>query len=283
MSVALSHAKKVIECPSFDFKKYVGAGNDFIIIDNLKAKLAFSTELLAKLCNRHYGVGADGIILLQYSNIADFKMLYFNSDGGQAEMCGNGLRCLVRFIASHVKQQDSYSIEVNQDVYQATIKGDLVLVKWPEPKEVNWSVKLKLGSKEFNGAYLNTGVPHFVCPLQHSFEGIDVEEVGRAIRKHSFFHPSGANVNFIYFDPAKQELLVRTYERGVEAETLACGTGVVASALTFAYYNEGASLLKVRCHSGERMEVSFILEDKKFHSITLAGPAKEVFQAKWEA
>ncbi|MCH1429419.1 MAG: diaminopimelate epimerase [Chlamydiales bacterium] len=282
MSAALSQAKKALECPSFDFKKYVGAGNDFIIIDNLKGALTFSSELIAKLCNRHYGVGADGIILLQHSNTAGFKMLYFNSDGGQAEMCGNGLRCLVRFIASHIKQQNSYSIEVNQEVYQTSIKDDLILVKWPEPKEVNWNVELNIGSKQFSGAYLNTGVPHFVCLLQHPFEGINIDEVGRAIRRHPFFKPAGANVNFIYFDSAKQELLVRTYERGVEAETLACGTGVVASALTFAHYNKSAALLKVRCHSGEKMEVSFIAEDGKFHSITLAGPAKEVFQARWE-
>jgi diaminopimelate epimerase len=263
----------------FDFKKYVGAGNDFIIVDNLNRDLSFSQEFITLLCDRHYGIGADGLILLEPSEKGDYQMRYFNADGLSAQMCGNGLRCLVRFIFEHISQKDAYAIEVDEEIYYGKVKGRHVSLQWTKPTEIQWDKKLLLGKELVEGSFLNTGVPHFVHFYEHSLESIEVVKLGRLLRQHEDLGLNGANINFVYFDQEKGVLFIRTYERGVEDETLACGTGVVAAALAYTHLVKQEKSIIVECYSGERMEVSF---EKEQQELTLTGPADEVFSARWQ-
>ena len=261
--------------------KMNGAGNDFVLIDNRTGEVHLNRRQIARLCDRHRGIGADGILLLEKpSNRADFRMRYFNADGGEAEMCGNGARCFARFANKVAGATDRISFETRAGVISAELIGDLVTLQMTRPTDLRLSVSLRIANENKAIHFINTGVPHVVIPVQHVTD-IDVEREGAAIRQHEMFSPKGANVNFIE-KRGTNKIAVRTYERGVENETLACGTGVVASALIFAATEQADSPIAVLVRGGSELQVGFEKTGAEFRSVTLTGPAEFVFEGTIE-
>jgi diaminopimelate epimerase len=263
------------------FTKMNGAGNDVVLIDNRGGNVRLNRDQIMRICDRHRGVGADGILLLEKpSNQADFRMRYFNSDGGEAEMCGNGARCFARFANKVANSQGKISFETPAGVIAAEFKGDLVTLQMTNPTDLRLNLTLRLGDKNKSVHFINTGVPHVVIPVSQ-IDDLDVCREGAAIRHHEMFSPKGANVNFIEKRGAKQ-IAVRTYERGVENETLACGTGVVAGALIFAATENTDGPIGVLVRGGNELQVGFDKIDNQFQNVTLTGPADFVFEGTIE-
>ena len=263
------------------FTKMNGAGNDFILIDNRTGHVHLDRPQIARLCDRHRGIGADGILLLEKaSNHADFRMRYFNADGGEAEMCGNGARCFARFANKVAGAEAKISFETPAGVISAKLAGDLVTLQMTEPTDLKLNIKLAVADENKTVHFINSGVPHVVIPVSR-VNDIDVHGEGSCIRHHKMFSPKGANVNFIEKRGPK-EIAVRTYERGVEAETLACGTGIVASALVFAATENAASPITVIARGGDKLRVGFERSDDAFRNVTLSGPAEFVFEGAIE-
>jgi diaminopimelate epimerase len=263
------------------FTKMNGAGNDFILIDNRAGDIDLNPSQIARLCDRHRGIGADGILLLENpSDHADFRMRYFNADGGEAEMCGNGARCFARFANKVTGAEDKMSFETPAGVISAELAGDLVTLKMTEPTDLRLNVPLQIGAEKKIVHFINSGVPHVVVPVAQVGD-VDVSGEGSAIRHHEAFSPKGANVNFIE-KRGPDKIAVRTYERGVEDETLACGTGVVASALVFAVTEKAKGPIGVIARGGDELRVGFDRIDKQFRNVTLTGPAEFVFEGTIE-
>jgi diaminopimelate epimerase len=236
---------------------------------------------IAHLCNRHRGIGADGVILLELpANRADFRMRYFNADGGEAEMCGNGARCFARFANRVARAKDKISFETQAGVISAELKGSPVTLQMTEPTDLRLNVKLPVANENKTVHFINSGMPHVVIPVR-KIDDVDVRREGAAIRYHKMFSPNGADVNFIEKrEPTK--IAIRTYERGVENETLACGTGSVASALTFAASENTSSPIHVIARGGDELQVGFEKACGRFHNVTLTGPAEFVFEGQIE-
>ena len=263
------------------FTKMNGAGNDFILIDNRAGDIRLDRSQIARLCDRHRGIGADGILLLEKaSNNADFRMRYFNADGGEAEMCGNGARCFARFANTIAGAQKRISFETPAGVIAADLVNDLVTLQMTKPTDLRINVKLPGTHEGKTVHFINSGVPHVVIPVSR-VDDVDVRREGSAIRSHNTFSPNGANVNFIEKRGPK-ELAVRTYERGVEDETLACGTGVVASALIFSIVEKVNGPITVVARGGDELQVGFEKSDSRFRNVTLTGPAEFVFEGTIE-
>src|ERR1051326_32709 len=215
------------------FTKMNGAGNDFVMIDNRDGSVRLQPDQIVRICNRHRGVGADGILLLEKgSNAADFRMRYYNRDGGEAEMCGNGARCFARFANKSAGAPAKISFQTPAGVIRGELHGEQGTLQMSEPKDLELGFELTANGQKEHVHFINSGVPHVVVPVS-KVEDVDVRKRGEALRRHEKFSPAGANVNFIEKIGPKK-ILVRTYERGVEDRSLACGTGVVASALIFA-------------------------------------------------
>ena len=264
-----------------NFTKMNGAGNDFVLIDNRSGDVHLNRHQIVQICDRHRGVGADGILLLEKaSNQADFRMRYFNSDGGEAEMCGNGARCFARFANKIASAKGKISFETPAGVIAAELNGDLVTLQMTDPTDLRLNVTLRVGDKSTSVHFINSGVPHVVIPLER-IDDVDVRREGAAIRHHQMFSPKGANVNFIEKRGAKQ-IAIRTYERGVESETLACGTGVVASALIFAATENTDGPIGVLVRGGNELKVGFDKIDNHFRNVTLTGPADFAFEGTIE-
>ncbi|HKR53573.1 MAG TPA: diaminopimelate epimerase [Chthoniobacterales bacterium] len=263
------------------FTKMNGAGNDFIMIDNRAGEVQLTPEQIAKICDRHRGVGADGILLIEpASNSADFRMRYYNSDGGEAEMCGNGARCFARFAEKIAGTGKDLSFETPAGIIAAHLHDELVTLNMSEPTDLQLNVTLVVGYETRNIHFVNTGVPHVVVPVVN-IEEVDVPQEGAAIRRHEMFAPKGANVNFLERRGANK-IAIRTYERGVENETLACGTGVVASALIFSAIEKTAGPIGVLVRGGSELSVDFRRDDERFTDVTLMGPAEFVFEGTIE-
>jgi diaminopimelate epimerase len=263
------------------FTKMNGAGNDFLLIDNRAGDVHLNRSQIAHLCDRHRGIGADGVLLLEKpSNRADFRMRYFNADGGEAEMCGNGARCFARFSKKVAGATGKISFETPAGVISAELIGDLVTLQMTEPTQLRLNVPLRLANEDKTIHFINTGVPHVVIPVTR-VDDIDVQKEGAAIRQHEMFSPNGANVNFIEKRGANKTT-VRTYERGVEDETLACGTGVVASALIFAATENVNGPIGVLVRGGNELQVGFEKTGTRFKNVTLTGPADFVFEGTIE-
>lgn len=249
------------------FQKYQGAGNDFIIIDNRSLLYGLSAQVVKHLCDRKFGIGADGLMLLENYPGYDFRMRYFNADGGEASLCGNGNRCIVRFahnmgIISHTTRFMAVDGEHEGEITDCGVR-----VKMQDVRQVT------VGEDYF---FLNTGSPHVVKVVADSFK-TDVYGEGKKIRYSAAFQPEGTNVNFI--TPTPGHIRVATYERGVEDETLACGTGCVASALTVALINGDLHNTYSILTKGGNLQVSFNrLPDNSFTDIWLEGPAEFVFE-----
>lgn len=258
------------------FVKYTGCGNDFVLFDNRKGEIALSHPIIQKICHRQNGIGADGVILLENSSEADFKIRIFNSDGSEAEMCGNGLRCLIKFIQSLVGDRPSYCIETADSQLQASLAGNDVTVEMKASEAINWSAPISYGTTSYHAHYLNTGVPHAVIFME-KINGIDLQTLGSYIRSHAHFAPHGANVNIAQII-SNQEIRIRTYERGVEAETLACGTGATAVALAAAYQYNLKSPISIITTSKESLIIGFKMKNNNFVNVTMTGPAVCTFE-----
>lgn len=261
------------------FTKAVATGNDFVIIDNRDAALAENLSGFArKVCDRKYGVGADGLLLLERSKNADFKMKIFNSDGSEAEMCGNGSRCIALYAATKKTAGNSMTIDTIAGILNADVKGDTVKVKLTDPSGLKNNIDIDLGNLNCSVNFVDTGVPHVVYFVD-DLKAVDVKSMGSEIRHHKKFSPKGTNANFVKVT-GKDSISVRTYERGVEDETLACGTGSVASALISAHCEKMGSPVTVETRSGEKLKIYFDRDNGKFKNVYLEGKAKLVFEGE---
>lgn len=265
-----------------EFTKMNGAGNDFVLIDNRARKISLTPEQVARLCHRQRGVGADGIMLLvpNTTGTADWSWDFYNSDGSRAEMCGNGARCFARFIQRLTGAKDRISFETVAGVITATFQGERVTVTLTTPKDLRLAIDLPLKSGATQAHSLNTGVPHAVLFVADADQAM-VQDRGREIRFHPAFAPKGTNVNFVQV-LGTNSIRVRTYERGVEGETLACGTGVTASALIAARVHQFTAPVQVRVQGGDVLEVSWRDAGEGFTEVKLTGPADFVFTGRVE-
>lgn len=265
-----------------EFAKMSGGGNDFIVIDNRKGVVEDGGSLALRLCARGVSVGADGLILLEDSSSADVRMIYFNADGSRGEFCGNGTRCLARFALLQNVSGTRMTIETDSGIVPAALDGRAVTLEVFPPADVVLDRPLVLAGKRIAGSFLKVGVPHYVIlESRDDFWEQAVVPLGRAIRNHRDLAPDGANVNFVRVR-SRSEIEVRTYERGVEAETLACGSGVVASVAVSALSGLIDSPVSVLTRSGIRFSVSFSPGEGK-HAIAgvlLSGDARLVYRGK---
>jgi diaminopimelate epimerase len=259
------------------FTKMNGAGNDFVMLDNRAGELRLAPGEIAQICDRHRGVGADGVLVLEpAANGADFRMRYYNADGGEAEMCGNGARCFARYASRVAGPMEKLSFETPAGVIGAELQGDLVRLEMSEPTDLRLGITIPLPERQIAAHFVNSGVPHVVVPVD-DLDNVDVRGLGSAIRRHDLFAPKGANVNFLK-ERGSRQIAIRTYERGVEDETLACGTGVVASALIFAAMKNVDGPISVLVRGGNELHVGFAKAGDQFHQVTLTGPAEFVFE-----
>ncbi|MFA7446907.1 MAG: diaminopimelate epimerase [Weeksellaceae bacterium] len=250
------------------FTKYQGAGNDFILIDDRNFTFSLGKEEIEKLCDRHFGIGADGLILLQKDEKADFKMVYFNADGREGSMCGNGGRSVVRFAEDLDLIQNKTKFNAVDGLHEAVISADIIQLKMTNVANVN-SYPSHL--------FLNTGSPHHI-KFVHEVDAVDVKHLGAQIRYGNPYFDEGSNVNFVEV-LKDNSLRIRTYERGVEDETLACGTGITAAAIA-AYDSGKIDSNHVRIHAvGGELEVKFEKNTSGgYEDIWLIGPAEKVFE-----
>lgn len=262
------------------FSKMAGGGNDFVVIDNRTAKIADAGELTRRICTRGLSVGADGLILIESSARATFRMRYYNSDGGLATFCGNGTRCAARFALLNVIAGRKMTIETDAGIVGAEIgEGGQVTLSLPAPHSFRGRRPLAIGEQTVHGSSIMVGVPHYVVFLGDNLWGQDIRALGSAIRRHPDLVPDGgANANFVVVRD-KHAIEVRTYERGVENETYACGSGVVASAVTSALFGKVQSPVSVLTRSGITLEVSFTIRDGYVHDVKLKGDARLIYRA----
>ena len=251
-----------------EFYKYQGTGNDFVIVDNRSNEYANLTSKQVKhICDRNFGVGADGLMLLGKKEGYDFEMIYYNSDGNQSSMCGNGGRCLVQFAYHRGIKRSTYNFIAIDGDHKAEIDGDgTVSLQMQNVDLVNYHNSY---------AIINTGSPHFV-KFDNKVKNIDVPTRGHEIRYSKEFAEKGINVNFVE-STGEDSIFVRTYERGVENETLSCGTGVTAAALLSAHNEKGFNTVRVKTLGGN-LSVEFNkIDDQHFDNIWLCGPAELVY------
>ena len=264
------------------FTKMNGAGNDFVMLDNRDLKLRLTTEQIARVCDRHRGVGADGLLLAEpgAAGTSDFRMHYFNADGSEAEMCGNGARCFARFVQKLGWPQPTVTFETLAGVIHAGYHGALVKLGMSAPHGLRLNDKVRTSQGELSVSSVNTGVPHAVVFVEQADKAM-VGPLGRELRYHDHFKPKGTNVNFV--QPLDVNTIrVRTYERGVEDETLACGTGVCASAILAHLVHATRTPVKVRVQGGDTLEVDFKVHGSDVREVTLQGPADFVFEGTIE-
>jgi diaminopimelate epimerase len=270
VKVQSSKLKKV------SFYKLQGSGNDFLLIDNRRNILKGMNlkNLAMKVCDRHYSVGADGLIAIVPSRKADFKWRFFNADGSEAEMCGNGARCAARF--AHIKKiaKKEMSFETLAGIIHAQVRQDTVKVQLTNAVSQRMNIAVPLESGIRMGHFINTGVPHLVY-LSKDLDKEDIDRVGRTTRYHELFKPTGTNVNFVQIQ-GRHRIRIRTYERGVEGETLACGTGSVAAALIAGSLGAAFSPVEIITRGGEKLTVSFVRTPEGFESIHLEGRAEVI-------
>jgi len=256
-----------------DFYKYQGAGNDFVILDNRNKSFDGSNaEVIRFLCDRRFGIGADGLMLLENHPDYDFTMRYFNSDGNEASMCGNGGRCIAAFAVHQdiVPQNKTFRFMAVDGLHEASYNEGIVSLKMIDVKHVDIH-------EEYT--FLDTGSPHFV-QFHQSVDELDVNEMGSKVRYSDQFKPGGTNANFVHF-VNDNTIKVRTYERGVENETLACGTGVVASAISAHLKKKTISDFNIEVLGG-KLRVYFKPTPEGFSDIWLVGPAQFVFKGSIE-
>jgi diaminopimelate epimerase len=256
----------------FSFIKYQGTGNDFVIIDNRGYQFPINDHSsIAKICNRNYGIGSDGLILIEPSKDSDFFMRYFNADGYEGSLCGNGSRCAVHYANKLGMCSDQVNFIAADGLHQASIIGNQISLSISSV--INWKTR-------GNDIFLDTGSPHHVV-FSKELSQVNVESEGAIIANCEPYIENGTNVNFVsVLDDST--LAVRTYERGVEAETLSCGTGVTASAIA-AHITGVLNTTKISIKTkGGELSVSFMSSKEEYYNIILNGPVVQVFSGKWE-
>jgi diaminopimelate epimerase len=266
-----------------EFFKMSGSGNDFILIDNRNQSLNVGniTDFVKTVCERKVSVGADGLIIIENSDRVDFRWRFFNADGSEVEMCGNGGRCAARFATLKGIAKDNLSFETQAGIIDAEVRGDVVKLRLTDPHLMRINFSIPIDERPMEISFINTGVPH-VVHFADNLDLFDVFAVGRKIRYHSEFQPAGTNANFVETKD-RQKIRVRTYERGVEDETLACGTGAVASVLISSAKGLVESPVEVQVQSGELLKIYFSKTDNGFRDIYLEGKAKVVYEGRiWD-
>lgn len=254
---------------NIEFAKMHGSGNDFVLIDNRDTLISReeAPEAARRFCARRVGIGADGLILIEKSDNADFRWGFYNADGSEAEMCGNGGRCAARFAFMKGIAPEEMRFETLAGIISAHVKGTRVKLQLSPPFGMFLDRELHVNGKPVKISFVNTGVPHVVVVVD-DVEDVPVVETGRALRQHDFFAPDGTNVNFTS-RMNRNRIAVRTYERGVEDETLACGTGSVASAIVMAAKGLAESPVEVQTRGGEILTI--------YHDLLENGEIKDVF------
>jgi diaminopimelate epimerase len=257
-----------------------GGGNDFVLIDHRAPMIpeAEQPRFARRVCDRRMGVGADGLILIENSATAHFKWRFYNADGSEPEMCGNGGRCAARFAVLHGIAPERLSFETLAGLIQAEVQGRRVKLSMAGVGDFKLNTSIPLEGETLMGHFVRVGVPHVVVPVA-DLELAPVTNLGRLVRFHSIFQPAGTNVNFIRFQ-GPRDLEIRTYERGVEDETLACGTGAVAAALIAARLGKASSPVTVHTRGGEALTVYFQPQGEAFTAIYLEGDAVVVYQGE---
>ncbi len=251
------------------FYKYQGTGNDFVIIDNRDGSIQLSNKQVALLCDRHFGIGADGLMLLNKHDSYDFEMIYYNADGAPGTMCGNGGRCLTKFAFDKGIQPSSYSFIASDGEHEAVIDANgWVHLKMIDVQEI---------SKLNEATVLNTGSPHYILPVS-DLSNYDVFTEGKKIRYNKTYNEKGINVNFVEWN--ENELFVRTYERGVENETFSCGTGVTAAAIAMSADSTGLQETKIRTLGGSLLIKFNKIDAQHFTDVWLCGPASFVYDGQ---
>lgn len=254
------------------FYKYQGTGNDFILLDN--RNLFFDktdSNTISKMCHRKFGIGADGLILLEKSAIADFKMRYFNADGKKGSMCGNGGRCIVHFANFLNIIKDSCVFEAPDGLHKATINKNIINLQMANIENVNLNE---------SNIYLNTGSPHHIALIKN-LNDFDVYQKGKEIRYGAPYFAEGTNVNFVE-QTGKDSFKMRTYERGVENETLSCGTGATAVAIAMNKINKTESKRVFLETLGGKLEVSFDVKNGVYTNVFLKGKVEQVFKGEYQ-
>ncbi len=265
---------------SFDFIKAEAAGNDFIIIDaeNLPSGMDLN-KLVVEICKREKAIGADGVMLYDKSETCDFKMRIFNPDGGEVEMCGNGARCMGLYAYTYKFNKHKMRMETLAGVIAIEINNGVPRLKLIDPKDTRLNFIIEVDDKDLEVSFTNTGVPHVVRVVD-KVDVAPMEELGSKIRYNKEFSPAGANVNFIEVVD-EHNLKIRTYERGVEGETLACGTGCAASAVVAAMLDKAVSPVNLITASGKILKVYFDLENSECKNLYLEGACNLVYKGKY--
>lgn len=269
-----------------EFTKMSGAGNDFVLVDNRSNAISDRSASARILCDRRWGVGADGLLLVERSEKADYKMMYYNADGSYGGMCGNGGRCVARYAIVKGIANREHSFEALDHVYHVAVQNDAIRLSMKDPMDFRLNMRLSVLRKRLTVHYVDTGSPHVVVPAKgltrKGLNFVDVAGLGKMIRFHRSFVPKGTNVNFIEVVD-KSTLKMRTYERGVEAETLACGTGSIASAVVAALVWDLKPPIKIIPASSVPLSVDFVREGSRVTNVSLTGPATIVFTGALDA
>ena len=259
------------------FFKMSGSGNDFILIDNREDILPEDTltDFIRKVCRRKMSAGADGIILIETAEGLDFQWRFYNSDGSRAEMCGNGARCAARYAYLNGIAESPMAFGTDAGPIQATVNGDRVKVWMTPPFDYRRQMSLDIDGRKVEMSCINTGVPHAVIRVD-DIDSVPVVDLGCQIRQHPEFAPAGTNVNFISA-PRGNRIVIRTYERGVEDETLACGTGSVAWALVHALQTGADSPIDMVTRSGNRLTIHYEINGETCSAVYLEGDARVIY------
>lgn len=263
-----------------NFTKMVASGNDFIVIENKGRVLKTNglVKLARVICARKFGAGADGLLVMERSRKADTRMRIFNADGSEAEMCGNGARCVALYM-SRQSPRKNINIETQAGIIQSRVGTDSIRIKLTDPRGLRLDIPLQVNNRSLKVNFINTGVPHAVI-FCAGLDKIDINAIAPSIRYHKYFLPRGTNVNFV--EALRNDAFrIRTYERGVEDETLACGTGSVAAALIFAVKSGAGGKIHAHTKSGEVLNVYFSQDDSRFHDVWLEGKARIVFKGQF--
>lgn len=260
-----------------------GGGNDFVIFDNRSGTITSPESLARIMCTRRLSVGADGLILVENSARGTFRMRYFNSDGSAADFCANGTRCAARFAFLNVIAQRKMTIETDAGMIGAEVVEQSITLSLPPPRDFRREVRITTDGATVRGSYILMGVPHYVIFLRGDIWSQEIEPLGRVIRFHPILQPEGANVNFVLVRD-RHAIDVRTYERGVEAETLSCGSGVLSSVSVSALFGKVESPVTVKTRSGIEFQVAFRVagsgQDQSVEELRLTGDARLIYRAQ---
>ena len=265
---------------SIPFYKMVASGNDFVVVDNRRGIVKDAVAFTRKVCQQHQSVGADGVLLFESSKKANFRMRILNLDGSEAAACGNGFRCIALYAHDILKYSSRMSFESGSGLIEAEVKQkNDIKVQLVTPRLFEADAVVEIRKQKFHYTFLDTGVPHVVIFVRY-LEKIEVFETGRAIRNHAHFQPFGTNVNFVEVR-GKKEIAVRTYERGVEDETLACGTGSTASAVVSVLKGHAESPVSVLTTGGEKLRIEIQKKEQEISKVFLEGKAQFVYKGEY--